>query len=443
MRILFSAVGSTDPATGNHDGPIMHILRNYKPVDKVYMFLTDEMQKHEDKWQCYSEGVKRVAPNCDIKPINSGIEDPSDYNMLDRIRTEFIAAFNDPDNEGSEWLLNITSGTQQITTIMSLLALDYYPYAKAIQVTTPNRRANKERTREEIFEHLDHNKDDEPNAEKRNKEPLLRPFKEYGLKRQIISLINKYEYRGAYDLVERNIDLFSDTTRLLLQYAVLRKDLNGKEANNILSNIDIDNKFKEQLKCKNDFSEYFQVMELCQRNQQLSDFVVKLSPVLMDLGCDYLSYYLRENTEFRLEDICDNELDSSRYIVSIQKMEQNYPSLFQYVKRKLKARLRDGDLYFHLIVHICDYYKENELNDDEKHKKVCGYFNDLRRVEANVRNDVAHNLTNVTEMKLRKKTDKDSEQILNALHDLIKLVRDNDIECSYDILNKLIENSIQ
>ena len=41
--ILFSCLGSTDPVRGEHDGPMLHIARHYRP-DKILWYLTKEMQ---------------------------------------------------------------------------------------------------------------------------------------------------------------------------------------------------------------------------------------------------------------------------------------------------------------------------------------------------------------------------------------------------------------
>ncbi|MCR4899422.1 MAG: hypothetical protein K5907_01220 [Treponema sp.] len=447
MRILFTAAGDTDPVRGYHDGAIMHILRHYQVVNKIYLFLTKDMQDKEDNEQWYFRGIKKVAPNCDIRFITSNIVKAHDYEALTVIQDKFNEAFNEDENKDAEWLINLSSGTPQIKTVMSLLALDY-PQTKAIQVESPRGSSNRDnrpcQTLDEVMTQLEENEDDKPDAKKRASEPPLLLLKKHGLKLQIISLIKKYEYRGAYDVVKNNKTLFSDTTKQLLRYAVLRKDLNWEEANKILNEIITDEKDKEQLECKDDFSEYFQVMELCQRNKQLSDFIVKLSPVLLELGIDYLSCCLKESADFQLEDICaDKKKSSDKFLVSTKKMQQNYPNLFLYVKRKL-SKLCDGDdLYFSLILHICNYYKDNELKDDEKHQKVYEQFYNLRQIESKVRNDVAHNLTNVTENRLQNQVRKNSKQILNLLHDVIQLVRGKDIECSYDSLNKLIAKSLR
>ena len=47
MRVLFTPVGDTDPVRGYHDGGMLHILRHYAPVDRVFVFLTKEMEDKE------------------------------------------------------------------------------------------------------------------------------------------------------------------------------------------------------------------------------------------------------------------------------------------------------------------------------------------------------------------------------------------------------------
>nr|MCR4899421.1 hypothetical protein [Treponema sp.] len=139
MRILFTAAGKTDPEKYFFDGAILHILRHYNqaenPIGKIYLFLTKEIQTIEDETHCYTNGIKRVAPDCQIIPIRKDIKRPHDLDQLGDIRKEFKKAFKE--NEGAEWLINISSGTPQIKTVMSFLALDYFPHATAIQVEDP------------------------------------------------------------------------------------------------------------------------------------------------------------------------------------------------------------------------------------------------------------------------------------------------------------------
>lgn len=47
-RILFSAVGSTDPIAGQHDGAILHIARHYD-IDEIYLYYSKEKCELEEK----------------------------------------------------------------------------------------------------------------------------------------------------------------------------------------------------------------------------------------------------------------------------------------------------------------------------------------------------------------------------------------------------------
>ena len=47
-KILFSAVGSTDPIAGQHDGAILHIARTYD-LDDIYLYYSKEMYELEQK----------------------------------------------------------------------------------------------------------------------------------------------------------------------------------------------------------------------------------------------------------------------------------------------------------------------------------------------------------------------------------------------------------
>ncbi|WP_196611202.1 hypothetical protein [Pectinatus brassicae] len=51
--VLFSPVGSTDPIRGDFDGPMLHIVRYYKPK-KVYFF-NSRMAKR-DRRKIYMSG---------------------------------------------------------------------------------------------------------------------------------------------------------------------------------------------------------------------------------------------------------------------------------------------------------------------------------------------------------------------------------------------------
>lgn len=47
-RILFSCLGTTDPVRGEHDGPMLHILRHYRP-ERAMLILTPEIRELAEK----------------------------------------------------------------------------------------------------------------------------------------------------------------------------------------------------------------------------------------------------------------------------------------------------------------------------------------------------------------------------------------------------------
>ncbi len=139
MRILFTPAGDTDPVRDYHDGAILHILRHY-PADKVILFLTKDMEEKEDEMHCYTRGIASVAPDVPVEILRSGITEPQKYEKLTAMQDAFASAYDA--HPEAEWLLNVSSGTPQIKTVMALLALDY-PRTKAFrcQAQKENRTA--------------------------------------------------------------------------------------------------------------------------------------------------------------------------------------------------------------------------------------------------------------------------------------------------------------
>lgn len=174
MKILFTPAGDTDPVRGYHDGGMLHILRHYAPVDRIFVFLTKQMEEKEEQSRCYTKGIRKVASGCEIELIKSGITDPQIYKMLTILQDTFQEKYEQYPE--AEWLLNLSSGTPQIKSVMSLIGLDH-PKAKAIQVFTPEKGSNNKSHPEktpEMLEMLYHfNDDDDPSSSNRCNEPEL------------------------------------------------------------------------------------------------------------------------------------------------------------------------------------------------------------------------------------------------------------------------------
>ncbi len=446
MRILFTPAGDTDPVRGLHDGAILHILRHYE-VDKVILLLTKDMEAKEDAMGCYAKGIESVSPDTSLTYIRSGITEPQKFEALTGVQDAFAEAYEaHPD---AEWLVNISSGTPQLKTVMALFALDY-PHVKAIQVASPEGGSNRDNhpcpNAEELVEMLECNADNEEGARNRCEEPPLFLLKRHGLIRQITSLVENYEYAGALQLLMQNRDCgFSDDTEKLLRHAVYRRDLMWREANKVISKYE----GKPLMESPDDFTEYFRVMEMRARKKQYPEFIVKLSPVLMQLGMKYL----RSLTRFDL-DRCGYERGGV-FRLDRGKMNGAYPRLVSYIEGILGKSLRSDPIYFSSIVWICEYLNANEYKGDKRHKNVTGIFEKLRLAEEKTRNLVAHEITNLSDAKIQELTKLTAqnpsgipgglttEKILQLLRDAARLIRGQDIKWNYDELNGIIVSSLK
>ncbi len=446
MRILFTPAGDTDPVRGFHDGAILHILRHYE-VDKVILLLTKDMEAKEDAMGCYAKGIESVSPDTSLTYIRSGITEPQKFEALTGVQDAFAEAYEaSPD---AEWLVNISSGTPQLKTVMALFALDY-PRVKAIQVASPEKGSNRGnhpcRNAEELVEMLECNEDNEEGARNRCEEPPLFLLKRHGLIRQITSLVENYEYAGALQLLMQNRDCgFSEDTEKLLRHAVYRRDLMWREANKVISKYE----GKPLMESPDDFTEYFRVMEMRARKKQYPEFIVKLSPVLMQLGMKYL----RSLTRFDL-DRCGYERGGV-FRLDRDKMNVAYPRLVSYIEGILGKSLRSDPIYFSSIVWICEYLNANEYKGDKRHENVTGIFEKLRLAEEKTRNLVAHEITNLSDAKIQELTKLTAqnpsgipsglttEKILQLLRDAARLIRGQDIKWNYDDLNGIIVSSLK
>ena len=453
MRVLFTPVGDTDPVRGYHDGGMLHILRHYAPVDRVFVFLTKEMEDKETESGCYTKGIQKVASQCKIEFIRSGITEPHIYERLTVLQDVFQEKYEQYPNE--EWLLNLSSGTPQMKSVMSLIGLDH-PQVKAIQVFSPakgsNNKSHPEKT-PEMLEMLYHfNDDDDPSSSNRCNEPELSLLKKHSVKMQIISLVNNYEYEGALQLLRQNRHLFSDISEKLLRHAVCRRNLMWKDANKIISSY----KGSPLISKAGDFEEFFRVMELRQRKKQLPEFIVKITPICTKLVTDY-AMSLAQRMLFDLNacsEIRRDEDGSIRYVLKREKIGRHNNMLLEHLNRKYKGGFKDSELSISNMAYICEWIINSGISSNRRDIEIKKIFARLSIVSENIRNKVAHKIVmNLTENIIREwskgkersgiaDAGLDSRDILNYLHRASDLIRGQKFQWDYDELNNFIIDSL-
>lgn len=424
MSILYTPAGDTDPIRDCHDGSMLHIIRHYHP-HKVVIFLSKDMVAKEDKNHIYTKAIHHLAPNCEIELIRTDITEPQKLEKLIPMVEEFVKLRTLYPDE--EILLNLSSGTPQMKTIMSFLGTDF-DNVRAIQVNSSKGSSNRENhaeRAEDIEVLIETNEDNEGNTENRCVEAPLSLYVRYSVRHQIIALVKAYEYAPAWNLYKKNKAFFSKKTGELLAHANLR------------SKLQLDEAFKHggqrlsKNKEVNKIGEFFMVMELRQRRGELAEFIVKLTPFLYQLVLFYMEY----KTSCPPSRFCSYQSEAKSRKIQLDKLQQIDQKLVDALNCSLGTFRDNSDLSFSNMLILL-----GNLADTDQ--ELLAVLKDLRRVEAKHRNTVAHTIANLTE-ELLKNTDPyySSAAIVQRLRKAFFLVmKDEQLQAKniYDKINEEI-----
>ena len=202
MKILISAVGTTDPISNNHDAALLHIARNYRP-DKIVLVYSQEMMVKQDLINKVLLSIEGYNP---IIEIDSTILNNDEVFLFDKMYEVMGQIVQKYTNDDNEIILNLSSGTPQI--ISALFALnrinDYN--TQAIQVATPKKGANREYkplTDSEIDALIVANQDNSLDFVDRSIKDKSEKFTQALVKRHLRSLIASFDYQAAEAIINR------------------------------------------------------------------------------------------------------------------------------------------------------------------------------------------------------------------------------------------------
>lgn len=202
MKILISAVGTTDPISNNHDAALLHIARNYRP-DKIILVYSQEMLVKQDLINKVLLSIEGYNP---IIEIDSTILNNDEVFLFDKMYEVMGLIVQKYTNDDDEIILNLSSGTPQI--ISALFALnrinDYN--TQAIQVATPKKGANREYkslTDSEIDALIVENQDNSLDFVDRCIKDKSEKFTQALVKRHLRSLIASFDYQAAEAIINR------------------------------------------------------------------------------------------------------------------------------------------------------------------------------------------------------------------------------------------------
>ena len=353
-KVLFSPLGYHDPTSKDgHDGAMLHIVRHYAP-SKVYLYFTKEMLVK--KQECEA-AIKNFNAEIIVKSNDTAIvENAADFDAYHDAFSSAIGLIRE-ENPNADILINVTSGTSQMTLVLCAEVLANKEELFAIQVDNPTYN-------------------NEPN---RCKEPGLLGLRKSVFKLQITDMLNKWDYTGAYSLLMSSKVRFSKRLEALLQHGYCR----SIEQNEVALQI-----AKDSLKdiseylypCKDEHSsaalDFYNVLALKRERGEITDFTLR--------ACAFAEYLLVNEEKMRtLFESIAKKNEKGRWMWDLEKAEQNHPELI----KKLKKKGHDFKLGFNTFT----------LGKLARYCEIADYqqlFNDDIR---DLRNKAAHGMSPITE----------------------------------------------
>lgn len=199
MKILISAVGDTDPIRNFHDGPLLHIVRVYRPEKIVLVHSERSLTKH-DKLVKALKSIKDYSPEIiqdgGVLPDAQVAIFDEMYDTVSSIVKKYIS--------DDEIILNISSATPQIISAMFAVNRISDFNVTAVQVLTPQHKSNeglRHDNQEDIDTLIETNLDNQSDYENRTLEDTGSKFSQDLTKRNLKALIDNYDYQGALELL--------------------------------------------------------------------------------------------------------------------------------------------------------------------------------------------------------------------------------------------------
>lgn len=439
--VLFSPLGLSDPSRGNFDGAFLHILRHLKPV-KAYLFMTSEICHYDELDNRYEIMGQRVCRhegfNCEfIKIKYPDLTDPHLFGNFYFLFEKIIRGIRN-ENPGLKILVNLSSSTPQMKEALHLICATSPYKLYPVQVVSPAGKGNKS---EPVGEDYDIEQewanliDNEKDLNPENRTNII-DLDNVNLlfSREIIKgCLLTYDYSSAFTVANNIRELIGDDAVNLIEAAFHRISLNLPKAQKLAESAGYD-MFPIKNEPAKTIFEYILSLRIKVLRKEYADFIRAISPVLTDL----FAQYINNKTDLSLKnDLCYLN-NKGFYIMSKDKLVSM--GLYEAFIKEFEASIfEDRPL---CAANICPLIIIKS-NDD----MVKNYALNLRKVEASVRNIVAHQIVNIDDEGIKEITSFNSQQILDFLTFIFARTYSNlyknDMLKSYDELNNEIINRMQ
>lgn len=397
--ILFTCAGTSDPVRGNRDGGILHIMRYYHPK-RVYLFLSQQIADLEAQDHRFEKTFQHMQEVCAAQGIvyqpslfmhNSQLCDAAKIDLVEKPLLEYFTSVA-AENPNCRILLNLSSGTPQMKTLMQFLSVDSPYHVLGVQVDGPQQnKKDQSRTDNETYNvdyELATNFDDEPDClpegERRNRtsEPEMFAIKHQRHRHQLLKLLERQDYDAMLDMSQN----LPKQLQTLLQHLNARNNLQSEEAYKLSKELtDLGFPLYPAMKSDShyrDLSEYYLLLRNLQKLGRYSEFVLRLNPFLTEL-----LYTLLMQTEFAGY----LKKSNGRIDVATDVLNSKQPELMKRLQAEAQRTLLDYK-NFSIFLGISMLLVTDTLSDAHRNfLRACNALNTAQR------NTAAHQLHAVLE----------------------------------------------
>ena len=291
MSVLFSPIGTADPLTQLGDGPMLHIVRHYRP-ERVVLFLSPKMAEYQEQDQRYTKAIELLSERHggDVPTIELVKSSTTDVYKFDVYISEFEQKLNEisKENGGDTILVNASSGTPAMEEALVALGAFGRLNLTLLQVLTPRKGPNKKEDRENPHKYeLDFlwecNLDNEEGRPCRILEVKTPNFSDRLLLENIRSLTARYNYVAAASLAEQARTI-SPEARMMIEAAVDRLNLNGQKSAQVFARSDM----AYSSSAAGLVAEYVSILEIMLKQERWADFMRALTPAITETMLRYL-----------------------------------------------------------------------------------------------------------------------------------------------------------
>jgi len=407
--ILFSCVSDVDPVgRDNYDGALLHTVRVYKPKT-VYIFFTRRFLEISQKYDnLYENCIKEICPDCEVISIVDHLDievQNFDSNFQKYCQEKFKEIVNKHfcyrDGRAENTLLvNVTSGTPQMQMALGF-SIVFMPKNYAIEPVQTQRREKERKSEDQEKKMPIVSEDNKIGFDDRTVKPKFRNVSFEVNKRYLMELVREYNFESAYSyakmaFLEEGQQGQKKERELILLYLkelVCRRNINLSEVNSIKKDIaKLEEKKVQQSSSPS--KEYdlllahIESMLIKKQNKDIHGFYMLFGVVFVHLTV----YYIKQTFGI---DIPDNAWGVE---CSLKKQAPDiYESLLKLSPKNQNYDFRrNAPLFSDVLNALHSQALQFEPSGKRKYEAVLLQWKEVREVEKEIRNILAHQLSEGT-----------------------------------------------